>query len=59
MARKEIDLTGTKLHLALRAFAVNSTRNPEKKQQRIEAFERDGVACQHGKAPRSCNRCGT
>lgn len=55
--RREIDLTGTKLHLALRAAAVNTTRDPDKKQQRIEAFERDGVACRHGNAPRSCKEC--
>lgn len=55
--RREIDLTGTKLHVALRAFAVNTSRTPEKKQERIEAFERDSVVCVHRQAPRSCKEC--
>jgi hypothetical protein len=48
MARKEINLTGTKLHRALRNIQAECTPDDGKRQARRDAYDRDFDRCPHG-----------
>jgi hypothetical protein len=46
--RHEIDLTGTRLHRALRNLAAEATPDYVKRQERRAAYDRDFDRCEHG-----------
>lgn len=55
--RKEIDLTGSKLHKGLRAAAVNMTYDKTKHRERVDAFDRDFGRCTHNAPFGQCDEC--
>lgn len=56
MSRKVIDLTGSKLHRALRNIQAETTRNDLDRQLRRAAFDRDfgNCSCGSGFKPEKC-----
>ena len=56
MGRREIDLSGGKVHRALRNIAAECTPNDEKRRGRREKFDRDfgNCACGSGAPAAEC-----
>lgn len=56
MARKVVDLTGSKLHRTLRNIQAECTPNDLDRQLRRAAFNRDFDRCEHGGDKDDCAR---
>lgn len=56
MGKKEVNLTGGKLHRALRDAAAEMTPDYSKRQERRAKFDKDFGNCEHGNPPAKCCR---